>query len=173
MDLTLNIIYICMYEILNDNITHTHTLVLCVWFFQRCCPILKNPAALAALTDLFEEHVRTSYQQVDLIVGLDARGFLFGPLLKGKLPGSTTSVTFDLEYGQAEVEIQDDVVDPGQKVLIIDDLLATGGYPSVCLISPCVCLISRSVCLISPCVCIISPCVFNKSVCVFNKSVCV
>uniref|UniRef100_A0A8C5H7A9 Adenine phosphoribosyltransferase n=1 Tax=Gouania willdenowi TaxID=441366 RepID=A0A8C5H7A9_GOUWI len=132
--------------------------------FRDVCPILKNPAALAALTDLFEEHVRTSYQQVDLIVGenlkgttsvlmehgvlmlpavppgLDARGFLFGPLLaqrlglgfvlirkKGKLPGSTTSVTFDLEYGQAEVEIQDDVVDPGQKVLIIDDLLATGG----------------------------------------------
>uniref|UniRef100_A0A8C5HA76 adenine phosphoribosyltransferase n=1 Tax=Gouania willdenowi TaxID=441366 RepID=A0A8C5HA76_GOUWI len=157
MDLTLNIIYICMYEILNDNITHTHTLVLCVWFFQRCCPILKNPAALAALTDLFEEHVRTSYQQVDLIVGLDARGFLFGPLLKGKLPGSTTSVTFDLEYGQAEVEIQDDVVDPGQKVLIIDDLLATG----VC------------VCLISLCVFNKSKCVFNKSVCVFNKSKCV
>ncbi|MEQ2293441.1 hypothetical protein AMECASPLE_033412 [Ameca splendens] len=108
--------------------------------FRDICPILKSPAALTAVIDLFEERVRSHHQQVDLIVGLDARGFLFGPLLaqrlgvgfvlvrkKGKLPGPTICVQYDLEYGAAEAEIQDDAVAPGQKVLIIDDLLATGG----------------------------------------------
>ncbi|KAK5853555.1 hypothetical protein PBY51_014697 [Eleginops maclovinus] len=108
--------------------------------FRDICPILKDPAALTAVTDLFEEHVRKNHPQVDLIVGLDARGFLFGPLLAqrlgvgfvlirkiGKLPGSTVSVAYDLEYGKAEVEVQEDAVAPGQKVLLIDDLLATGG----------------------------------------------
>ncbi|XP_034465392.1 adenine phosphoribosyltransferase [Hippoglossus hippoglossus] len=108
--------------------------------FRDICPLLKDPAALTAVTDLFEEHVRNNYKQVDLIVGLDARGFLFGPLLAqrlgvgfvlirktGKLPGATASVAYDLEYGKAEVEVQEDAVAPGQKVLLIDDLLATGG----------------------------------------------
>ncbi|XP_027862445.1 adenine phosphoribosyltransferase [Xiphophorus couchianus] len=108
--------------------------------FRDICPILKSPAALTAVIDLFEERVRSRQLQVDLIVGLDARGFLFGPLLaqrlgvgfvlvrkKGKLPGATVSVAYDLEYGTAEAEIQEDAVAPGQKVLIIDDLLATGG----------------------------------------------
>uniref|UniRef100_A0A3Q2YI88 adenine phosphoribosyltransferase n=2 Tax=Hippocampus comes TaxID=109280 RepID=A0A3Q2YI88_HIPCM len=71
---------------------------------------------------------------------LDARGFLFGPLLaqrlgvgfvmvrkKGKLPGATVSVAYNLEYGKAEAEIQVDAVTPGQKVVLLDDLLATGG----------------------------------------------
>uniref|UniRef100_A0A667XWD6 Adenine phosphoribosyltransferase n=1 Tax=Myripristis murdjan TaxID=586833 RepID=A0A667XWD6_9TELE len=108
--------------------------------FRDICPILKDPAALTAVIDLFEEHVRKNHQHVDLIVGLDARGFLFGPLLaqrlgtgfilirkKGKLPGPTVSVAYDLEYGKAEAEIQEDSVTPGQKVVLIDDLLATGG----------------------------------------------
>lgn len=108
--------------------------------FRDICPILKDPAALTAVIDLFEEQVRRNYQNVDLIIGLDARGFLFGPLLaqrlgvgfvlvrkKGKLPGATVSVAYDLEYGKAEAEIQEDAVAPGQKVLLIDDLLATGG----------------------------------------------
>ncbi|XP_068183407.1 adenine phosphoribosyltransferase [Antennarius striatus] len=108
--------------------------------FRDICPILKDPASLTAVTDLFEEHVKRNHQQVDLIVGLDARGFLFGPLLaqrlgigfvlvrkKGKLPGATVSVSYDLEYGKAEAEIQEDAIAPGQKVLLIDDLLATGG----------------------------------------------
>ncbi|XP_053189279.1 adenine phosphoribosyltransferase [Scomber japonicus] len=108
--------------------------------FRDICPLLKDPAALTASIDLFEEHVKKNYPQVELIVGLDARGFLFGPLLaqrlgigfilvrkKGKLPGNTVSVAYELEYGLAEVEIQEDAVSPGQKVLLIDDLLATGG----------------------------------------------
>nr|AAI55779.1 Aprt protein [Danio rerio] len=108
--------------------------------FKDIFPILKDPKAVTAVTDLFEEHVRNTYPQVDLIVGLDARGFLFGPLLalrlgigfapirkKGKLPGPTISVAYSLEYAKAEAEMQVDAVSAGQKVLIIDDLLATGG----------------------------------------------
>ncbi|KAK9972661.1 hypothetical protein ABG768_025950 [Culter alburnus] len=108
--------------------------------FKDIFPILKDPKALAAVTDLFEEHVRNTFPQVDLIVGLDARGFLFGPLLaqrlgvgfapirkKGKLPGPTLSVAYSLEYAKAEAEMQEDAVSAGQKILIIDDLLATGG----------------------------------------------
>ncbi|KAM3843000.1 adenine phosphoribosyltransferase [Diretmus argenteus] len=108
--------------------------------FRDICPILKDPAALTAVIDLFEDHVRKNYQQVDLIAGLDARGFLFGPLLaqrlgvgfvlirkKGKLPGPTFSVEYNLEYGQAEAVVQEDSVSPGQKILLIDDVLATGG----------------------------------------------
>ncbi|XP_054652640.1 adenine phosphoribosyltransferase [Dunckerocampus dactyliophorus] len=108
--------------------------------FRDICPILKDPTALTAVIDLFEEHVKINQWEVDLIVGLDARGFLFGPLLaqrlsvgfvmvrkKGKLPGATVSVAYDLEYGKAEAEIQEDAVIPGQKVVILDDLLATGG----------------------------------------------
>ncbi|KAG5269962.1 hypothetical protein AALO_G00187090 [Alosa alosa] len=108
--------------------------------FRDICPILKDPKSLTAVIDLFEEYVRQNHQDVELLVGLDARGFLFGPLLaqrlgigfslvrkRGKLPGPTVSVAYDLEYSKAEAEIQEDAVAPGQKVLVIDDLLATGG----------------------------------------------
>ncbi|CAL8254125.1 unnamed protein product [Lota lota] len=108
--------------------------------FRDICPIMKNPAALTAVIDLFEKHVLETHPVVDLIVGIDARGFLFGPLLaqrlgvgfvmvrkKGKLPGPTVSVAYTLEYGTAEAEVQEDSVSPGQKVILIDDLLATGG----------------------------------------------
>ncbi|XP_032182017.1 adenine phosphoribosyltransferase isoform X1 [Mustela erminea] len=72
--------------------------------------------------------------------GLDSRGFLFGPSLaqelglgcvlvrkRGKLPGPTVSASYTLEYGKAELEIQRDALEPGQKVVVVDDLLATGG----------------------------------------------
>ncbi|XP_036837663.1 adenine phosphoribosyltransferase-like [Oncorhynchus mykiss] len=91
--------------------------------FRDICPILKNPGALTTVIDLFEER----------------EGFLFGSLLAqrlgvgfvlvrkmGKLPGPTLSVAHNLEYGEAEVKIQEDAVAPEQKVLI-NDLLATGG----------------------------------------------
>jgi len=77
---------------------------------------------------------------VDVIVGTESRGFIFGmpiaynlhkPFVpvrkKGKLPCETVSKTYDLEYGQATIEIHKDAVKPGQKVVIIDDLIATGG----------------------------------------------
>lgn len=108
--------------------------------FRDITPILKDPAAFSAAIDLFESYIRENFPKVDVIAGLDSRGFLFGPALaqrfgigfvlirkKGKLPGPTLSVSYSLEYGKAEIEIQTDAVDPGQKVVIIDDLLATGG----------------------------------------------
>jgi adenine phosphoribosyltransferase len=77
---------------------------------------------------------------VDLVVGIESRGFIFGsavadrlktgfaPVRKpGKLPSSTVRVSYDLEYGTDALEIHDDAVRPGQRVLIVDDLLATGG----------------------------------------------
>ncbi|NXK48313.1 APT phosphoribosyltransferase, partial [Chauna torquata] len=105
-------------------------------------PLLKDPAAFRALIDLLEDHLRASFPHIDFIAGgcLDSRGFLIGPPLaqrlgigfvpirkKGKLPGPTESVLYTLEYGKAELEIQSDAVEPGQKVVIVDDLLATGG----------------------------------------------
>lgn len=103
-------------------------------------PLLKDPVAFRTLIDLLEDHVRASFPKVDFIVGLDSRGFLIGPPLaqrlgigfvpvrkKGKLPGATQSISYSLEYGKAELEIQNDAVEPGQKVVIVDDLLATGG----------------------------------------------
>ncbi|KAM3917947.1 adenine phosphoribosyltransferase [Leptodactylus fuscus] len=108
--------------------------------FRDITPVLKDPAAFSASIDLFETYLRENFPKIDLIAGLDSRGFLFGPALaqrfgigfvlirkKGKLPGPTESVSYSLEYGKAELEIQTDAVDPGQKVVIIDDLLATGG----------------------------------------------
>ncbi|MEM7721474.1 MAG: adenine phosphoribosyltransferase [Pseudomonadota bacterium] len=79
-------------------------------------------------------------QQIDLVTGLEARGFILGGAVahqmskgfvpirkKGKLPAATIEQAYELEYGEATVEIHDDAVAPGQKVLMVDDLLATGG----------------------------------------------
>ncbi|WP_102108721.1 adenine phosphoribosyltransferase [Oceaniglobus roseus] len=79
-------------------------------------------------------------QDIDKVVGLEARGFILGGAIahqlgtgfvpvrkKGKLPGTTISQEYKLEYGEAIVEIHDDALQPGEKVLLVDDLLATGG----------------------------------------------
>ncbi len=81
----------------------------------------------------------------DVIVGTESRGFIFGvpiayemgkPFVparkKGKLPCETVSVTYDLEYGSAEVEMHKDAIKPGQKVVLVDDLIATGGTIEAC-----------------------------------------
>jgi adenine phosphoribosyltransferase len=79
-------------------------------------------------------------ERIDKVVGLEARGFILGGAIahqlslgfvpirkKGKLPGTTISQDYQLEYGEAIVEIHDDAIEPGEKVLVVDDLLATGG----------------------------------------------
>jgi adenine phosphoribosyltransferase len=79
-------------------------------------------------------------QRIDKVVGLEARGFIIGGAIahqlslgfvpirkKGKLPGATLSQAYELEYGEAVMEIHDDAIQPGEKVLVVDDLLATGG----------------------------------------------
>ncbi|SPF75576.1 Adenine phosphoribosyltransferase [Aliiroseovarius pelagivivens] len=78
--------------------------------------------------------------QIDKVVGLEARGFILGGAIahqltlgfvpirkKGKLPGATLSESYTLEYGEAVMEIHDDAIQPGEKILLVDDLLATGG----------------------------------------------
>lgn len=86
------------------------------------------------------DHIRRICPDVDLIVGLESRGFLFSLMIaaelgcgcaplrkKGKLPGECYQLEYQLEYGQDVLEIQKGAVRPGQKVIVVDDLLATGG----------------------------------------------
>ena len=106
--------------------------------FRDITPLLKNPDAFDHAIDRFAEVC--SGRAVDAVCGIDARGFLFAaplalrlgkpmvPVRKaGKLPARTVSVTYSLEYGEAEVEMHADAVCDGQRVLIVDDVLATGG----------------------------------------------
>ncbi|KAK0084430.1 hypothetical protein PV325_007024 [Microctonus aethiopoides] len=100
--------------------------------------IFQNVTAMRAMNDLLIDHVK--HMDVDVIVGLDSRGFLLGPLIsvalnkpfvpirkKGKLPGNVKRENYKLEYGEATFEIQIESISGGKKVLIVDDLLATGG----------------------------------------------
>lgn len=106
--------------------------------FKDITPVLQSPAGLKEVVDKFSEHYAN--QKVDVIVGAEARGFLFGPAVAinlgagfvpvrkpGKLPYETASMTYDLEYGTDTLEIHKDAVKAGDNVLMMDDLLATGG----------------------------------------------
>lgn len=106
--------------------------------FRDITTVLQNPEALKLAVDKMAEAVQDI--EFDLIAGPESRGFIFGvplsyilgkgfiPIRKaGKLPYKTISKTYSLEYGSATVEIHTDAIQPGQKVMIIDDLLATGG----------------------------------------------
>ncbi|XP_041457230.1 adenine phosphoribosyltransferase-like [Lytechinus variegatus] len=108
--------------------------------FRDIFPLFRDPSILNDLIDLLVHHVKQAFQQVDVVVGLEARGFLFGPMLalrlgcgfapirkKGKLPGECIQVSYTLEYGTDVFEMQKGAVKAGQKVLIVDDLIATGG----------------------------------------------
>ncbi|MBU6422965.1 MAG: adenine phosphoribosyltransferase [Chloroflexota bacterium] len=106
--------------------------------FKDITTLLKDGAAFKASIDGLLERVRG--KQVDIVVGMESRGLIFGapiayalgvgfvPVRKlGKLPAEVVSVEYDLEYGSATLEMHQDAIGPGQKVLIVDDLLATGG----------------------------------------------
>lgn len=106
--------------------------------FKDVTTLLQDGEALKCAIDGIVEHLKD--KNIDVVVGPEARGFLFGvPVAyalgagfvpvrkKGKLPYDTISVKYDLEYGSDELEIHSDSIKPGQKVAIIDDLLATGG----------------------------------------------
>ena len=106
--------------------------------FYDITTVLKDPHGLHALICDLAAHYED--KRPDVVVGIEARGFVFGPALAfrlgvgfvpvrkpKKLPAATASVTYDLEYGADTLEIHKDAVRPGQKVLISDDLLATGG----------------------------------------------
>src|SRR5436305_4543074 len=106
--------------------------------FKDITPILSDRALFRASIDLFLERCRG--KKIDKTVGIDARGILFGstvayelsvgfvPIRKrGKLPFKTEIAKYSLEYGEAEMEMHIDAMGPGEKVVLIDDLLATGG----------------------------------------------
>lgn len=106
--------------------------------FKDITPILSDGGLFKASIDVFVE--RCQGKKIDKIVGIDARGFLFGsavayelgigfvPIRKrGKLPFKTEIAKYSLEYGEAEMEMHIDAMKPGEKIVLIDDLLATGG----------------------------------------------
>jgi len=106
--------------------------------FKDITPILSDGALFKASIDVFVE--RCQGREIDKIVGIDARGFLFGsavayqlgvgfvPIRKrGKLPFKTEIAKYSLEYGEAEMEMHIDAMLPGERVVLVDDLLATGG----------------------------------------------
>lgn len=106
--------------------------------FKDVTTLLQDKDALKYTIDKIAEYLKD--KNIDVVVGPEARGFLFGvPVAyaigagfvpvrkKGKLPYDTISVNYDLEYGSDELEIHKDAIKPGQRVAIVDDLLATGG----------------------------------------------
>lgn len=106
--------------------------------FYDITTLLKDKLGFATLIDALSENYIG--KEIDLILGMEARGFIFGPALAyrlnagfvpvrkpGKLPAATAKVSYDLEYGSNTLEIHKDAIQPGQRVLIVDDLLATGG----------------------------------------------
>jgi adenine phosphoribosyltransferase len=106
--------------------------------FYDITTLLKDADAFAAVIDQMADAVQG--EQIDVVVGMESRGFIFAaplayrlnagfvPVRKlGKLPAETLEVEYDLEYGTATLEIHRDAIQPGQKVLLVDDLLATGG----------------------------------------------
>jgi adenine phosphoribosyltransferase len=106
--------------------------------FRDICSLLEDRFVFRKLIDLFVHRYITD--EIDAIVGIDARGFIIGAPLayelntgfipvrkKGKLPGETISEAYSLEYGQAEIEIQTAWLKKGHKVVLVDDLIATGG----------------------------------------------
>lgn len=106
--------------------------------FKDITPIMLYPEIWNEITTAIIEDFKEI--KIDAIAGIESRGFLFGPLLaqklgvpfilirkKGKLPGETYEISYDLEYGSATLEVHKDAITPNHNILIHDDLLATGG----------------------------------------------
>jgi len=106
--------------------------------FRDITPLLSDPRSFRESITAIVEHFRET--SIDAVAGIDARGFIFGSVIayelgvgfvpirkKDKLPYKTRQETYELEYGTDTVEVHEDAVDSGQNVLLVDDLLATGG----------------------------------------------
>ena len=111
--------------------------------FKDFTPLIRDPAGLALAIELMVNPFRG--KGVDVVVGAESRGFIFGiamaqalsagfvPVRKpGKLPWKKASISYELEYGKDSMEIHTDAISPGQRVLMVDDLLATGGTMRAC-----------------------------------------
>lgn len=108
--------------------------------FRDITPLLQEPKVFRVLIDAFVHRYMDPGMRPDVVAGLDARGFILGAVVayelnigfvpirkKGKLPFTTVEETYELEYGSATVELHTDAVKAGDRVLLIDDLIATGG----------------------------------------------
>ncbi len=108
--------------------------------FRDITPLLQDAKVFRVLIDAFVQRYMEPERRPDMVAGLDARGFILGSVIayelgvgfvpirkKGKLPFHTVEETYELEYGSATVELHTDAVKQGQRVLLIDDLIATGG----------------------------------------------
>jgi adenine phosphoribosyltransferase len=108
--------------------------------FRDITPLLQDAKVFRILIDAFVHRYMDPALRPDVVAGLDARGFIIGSVIayelgvgfvpirkKGRLPFTTIEETYELEYGSATVELHTDAVKPGQRVLLIDDLIATGG----------------------------------------------
>ncbi len=108
--------------------------------FRDITPLLQDPKVFRVLIEAFVQRYMDKCMRPDVVAGLDARGFIIGSVIahqlgvgfvpirkKGKLPFTTVEETYELEYGSATVELHTDAVQPGDKVLLVDDLIATGG----------------------------------------------
>jgi adenine phosphoribosyltransferase len=108
--------------------------------FRDITPLLQDAKVFRVLIDAFVHRYMDPALRPDVVAGLDARGFILGAVIayelgvgfvpirkKGKLPFTTVEETYELEYGSATVELHTDAVKPGHQVLLIDDLIATGG----------------------------------------------
>jgi adenine phosphoribosyltransferase len=106
--------------------------------FKDITPLVKHPEVLKIAVEELTKPYR--YKNVSFVAGMEARGFIFGalaasalnigfiPLRKpGKLPYDVQSISYDLEYGSAALEVHVDAVNPGDKIILVDDLIATGG----------------------------------------------
>jgi adenine phosphoribosyltransferase len=106
--------------------------------FRDFSPILKDSSSLSYIADEFAKYFHP--KNVDIFAGIESRGFILACVLAskynkgmimirkaGKLPGKTTKISYKIEYGQDTIEIQKDIIKEGQKIIICDDLLATGG----------------------------------------------
>ncbi len=111
--------------------------------FRDITPLLQDPAGLSLAVEYLTQPYRD--QHIDIVVGAESRGFIFGtavarnltagfvPVRKpGKLPAEKKSLTYDLEYGTDTLEMHVDAIRPGQRVVMVDDLLATGGTMRAC-----------------------------------------
>ena len=111
--------------------------------FRDITPLLADPSGIALAVELLANPFRG--KNIDLVVGAESRGFIFGTAVAcclsagfvlvrkpGKLPHKKVSMTYDLEYGTDTLEMHEDSIIKGQRVLIVDDLLATGGTMKAC-----------------------------------------
>ncbi|WP_204103658.1 MULTISPECIES: adenine phosphoribosyltransferase [Spirulina sp. CCY15215] len=108
--------------------------------FRDITTLLKHPDGLRHTTDMLVQRCRETGLEPDYILGMESRGFIFAPLLAyqlnagfvpvrkpGKLPSKVYSVEYELEYGTDCLEIHQDAIEEGRRVIIVDDLIATGG----------------------------------------------